>query len=271
FAVMAGVRVKPITTYPEDGFRLPDRAAFERVITPRTRALMICNPGNPTGVVYTREEVQRLVDLAVEKGLFLIADEVYREFIFDGARHVSALSFPEAAEHVLMVDSISKRYSACGARIGFVVSRNRRIMDAILRFGQARLCSPTLEQVGATAALDMSGTYLDEMIGEYGCRRDVVYEALMKMPGVLCKKPQGAFYCIAKLPVRDAEAFAVWLLRDFDDQGETVMVAPAAGFYATPGLGTSEVRIAYVLNCDALGRAMEILARALEIYRKREE
>lgn len=270
FAVMAGVTVKPITTYAENGFRLPPSQDFERLLSPRTKAIMLCNPGNPTGVVYNREEIRRIADFASKQGLFLITDEVYREFVFDGVTHVSSLEFEESAQNVIVVDSISKRYSACGARIGFIVSRNKQVMQAALRYGQARLCAPTLEQIGALASLDLPDSYMNDMIGEYQRRRDVVHAALMTMPGVICDKPHGAFYCIAKLPIKNAENFAIWLLNEYHRDGETVMVAPANGFYATQGLGIDEVRIAYVLNCTALSKAMELLGDALDQYRRQE-
>ncbi|NOX37971.1 MAG: pyridoxal phosphate-dependent aminotransferase [Calditrichaeota bacterium] len=266
FAVEAGVRVVPITCKAEDGFRLPSDEAIRSRITSRTRAILICNPNNPTGYVYTDDELERLRRIVLEYDLFLIADEVYREFVYDGAVHRSVLTLEGLEDRTVVVDSVSKRYSACGARVGCLVTRNAEVLEAALKFGQARLSPPTLDQMAANAALQAPQSYLQEVIEEYRRRRDVVFDALSRIPGVFGLKPRGAFYTIVKLPVDDADAFATWLLRDFNDQGETIMLAPANGFYATPGLGKDEVRIAFVLNVDAMKRSMEILARALEQY-----
>jgi len=266
FAAAAAVKIVPLPTSVEDGFRLPGREAFEAAIGERTRAILYSNPGNPTGVVYTREEMQLLGDLAAEHGLYLFADEVYREFVYEGAEFVSAFHLEGLDDRVVVLDSVSKRFSACGARVGYLATRNREILDAALRFGQARLCSPTVDQIASAAAFGAPASYIDGVLEEYGARREVLYEELRKIPGVTAHKPAGAFYTVAKLPVADAEKFAIWLLTDFRVDGRTVMVAPASGFYATPGQGLDEVRIAYVLNCDDLRASMEILRRGLEAY-----
>jgi aspartate aminotransferase len=266
FAVETGVKLVPVPSRPEEGYRLPPSAEIRARIGPRTRGLLLCNPNNPTGYVYTRDEVERLKALALEHDLFLLSDEVYREFVYDGARHCSALHLDGIDDRAILLDSISKRYSACGARIGCLVTRNEEVLETCLRFGQARLCPPTLEQMAANAALDTPESYLDGVRDEYRRRRDVVFEALAEMPGVEGKKPGGAFYAMVKLPVDDADAFCAWLLVDFEDRGETVMLAPANGFYATPGLGRQEVRIAFVLNVEAMRRGMELLAKALREY-----
>lgn len=269
FAVMAGVKIVPLTTKPEDGFSLPSKSEIINKITSKTRAIMVNNPGNPTGAVYTRDEMEMLREIVLEHNLFLMADEVYREFVFDGGKHVSVFHLEGIDDRAVVMDSISKRYSACGARVGAVVSKNKEIMESILKFGQARLCPPTLEQMAANAATNLGYDYFKEMIGEYENRRDVVYEELKKIDGVVCEKPKGAFYCVPKLPVDDAENFCIFMLRDFNIKGETVMVSPATGFYATPGLGKNEIRIAYVLNCDDLRTAMGILAEGIKEYREK--
>ncbi|RMH63648.1 MAG: pyridoxal phosphate-dependent aminotransferase [Calditrichaeota bacterium] len=266
FAVQAGVKVVPIASRIEDGFQLPPIASIREKITPHTRAIMICNPNNPTGYVYSRAEMEALRDICLEKDLFLLTDEVYREFVYDGAEHVSAMHFPEIADRVVMIDSVSKRYSACGARIGMIVSKNRAFMDAALKFGMARLCPPTIEQIASEAAVDTPDSYFEEVNREYKLRRDTMVSLLRAMPGVVCPNPRGAFYLVVGLPVKDAGHFAQWLLTDFDVDGETVMVAPADGFYATPGLGQNEVRIAYVLNTEDIRKAMHIIAEALKVY-----
>jgi aspartate aminotransferase len=266
FAVETGVRLVPVPCRPEDGYALPPAAEIRSRIGPLTRAVLLSNPSNPTGHVYTRDELERLAELALEHDLFFLSDEVYREFVYDGAEHVSVHHLPGLEERAILLDSVSKRYSACGARVGCLVSRNQQVLDSVLRFGQARLCPPTLEQMAAHAALATPQSYLDEAREEYRRRRDAVFEALAGIPGVFAIKPKGAFYAMVKLPVDDADAFSAWLLSDFSDRGETVMLAPGNGFYATPGLGRQEVRLAFVLHVEALGRAMEILARALEAY-----
>lgn len=266
FAAMAGVECVPVTTRGEDGYHLPSRASIEAKIGPRTRAILICSPGNPTGTVYSDAELETLLAICRDRGLHLVADEVYREFTYDGRTSRSVLTFPGLEQQVIVVDSVSKRYSLCGARIGCIVSRNRAFMDAILRFGQARLCPPTLEQFACTALGEVPASYTRGVIAEYQKRRDLVFGALAAMPGVRVRKPEGAFYVCTGLPVDDANAFAMFLLQDYSLAGETVMVAPLDGFYATPGLGRDEVRLAYVLECDKLERAMKIVSGALEAY-----
>jgi aspartate aminotransferase len=268
FAAMSGVSLVPVTCRAEDGFALPPYDDFVAAISPRTRAILYSNPGNPTGVVYTAEELERLRRLCIERNIYLIADEVYREFIYDDRPHLSALNLEGMSDHAIMVDSISKRYSACGARVGCVVTRNAQLIAAMLKFAQARLCPPTVDQLAAEAALAVPDSYIEKVIAEYRCRRDVVVESLNRVPGVICRKPNGAFYVVAKLPIDDAEKFAIFLLDGFNKDNETVMVAPADGFYATPGKGRDEIRIAYVLNCDDLDRAMRLLERGLAAYRE---
>jgi aspartate aminotransferase len=266
FASMLGVVPVPVTTRTEDGYHLPPAAAIEARITPRTRAILICSPNNPTGTVYTDAEIDLLASICRARGLCLIADEVYREFVYDGRRHRSVLTLAGLESQAIVVDSVSKRYSLCGARVGNIVSRNREFMDAVLRFGQARLCPPTLGQYACAALGEVPPDYIRDVIGEYQRRRDTVFESLAAVPGVVVRKPEGAFYLCAKLPVDDANAFAEFLLRDFELEHDTVMVAPADGFYATPGLGRDEVRIAYVLAEQKLRRAMECLTAALAAY-----
>ncbi|MFA7543827.1 MAG: pyridoxal phosphate-dependent aminotransferase [Candidatus Cloacimonadaceae bacterium] len=266
FATMASITLKPITTYAEDGFALPEDAAFEKLLSPKTKAIMICNPGNPTGTIYSKDDLFRLADFCKKHGLYLISDEVYREFIYDGLKHTSVLEVPGFEENAIMVDSVSKRYSACGARIGCIVSRNSELMAATLKFAQARLCPPTVDQLAANACVYLPQSYFDGVISEYESRRNLVYDALMDIEGVVCKKPEGAFYIIVKLPIEDAEDFVIWLLKDFRKDGETVMAAPCEGFYATPGLGRDELRIAYILNKDDLTKAMTIFKAGLKEY-----
>lgn len=266
FAATASVKLVPVTCRAEDGFALPPAADFERVITDRTRAIIYSNPGNPTGAVYTRPEIEMLKVLSLKHGLYLIADEVYREFIYDDTEHVSIMNIKGIEDRAIMVDSVSKRYSACGARIGCIVSRNPGLMAAVLKFGQARLCPPTVDQLAAAAALAVPDSYFTGVREEYRCRRDLVCAALSKIPGVVCRTPRGAFYVVARLPIRDAEEFAIFMLNQFALDKETVMVAPADGFYATPGKGKDEIRIAYVLNCADLGRAMEILTAGIKAF-----
>ncbi|HPH60641.1 MAG TPA: pyridoxal phosphate-dependent aminotransferase [Candidatus Syntrophosphaera sp.] len=268
FATMAGINIRPLLTLAETGYQLPGDAAIEALITPRTKAIMICNPGNPTGTVYSREDVFRLGALAKKHGLFVISDEVYREFIYEGLQHTSILHVPGLEEQAVMVDSVSKRYSACGARIGCIASRNQALMDATLKFAQARLCPPTVDQLAALACVPLGADFFRPLIAEYQARRDLVFNALMEIPGVVCVKPQGAFYILVKLPVDDCEQFIVWMLDEFNLDGETVMGAPGEGFYATPGLGRNEMRLAYVLNETELRKAMRIFARGFEEYQK---
>ncbi len=266
FSVANGVKVIPLASDISDNFALPPIESFEDYITPRTRAILLCNPGNPTGYLYSKEEVQKLSELVRKHDLFLIADEVYREFAYDGKEHYSILQEPGMEAHAVVVDSVSKRYSMCGARIGCIVSRNKDLMAVCLKFAQARLSPPTLAQIASEAALDTPQSYFDDVIREYTARRDLLLEALSKIKGIRIARPQGAFYCMVELPVADADHFAQWLLEEFQWEGATVMVAPAAGFYATPGLGTREVRIAYVLEREQLRKAVQILGKALEIY-----
>ncbi len=266
FAVQAGIRLVPVTTHAEDGFHLPSKEIIEKKITDKTRGILYCNPNNPTGTIYTREELNNLKQLALENNLFLLADEVYREYIYEG-KHISVMSLKEIGDRAIMLDSISKRFSACGARVGNLATKNRDVYRAALRLGQARLCSPTLEQVGAAAAYDLLGDdYFKKMIGEYKRRRDVAYEGLMKIPGTICVNPGGAFYIMAQLPIDNAEQFASFMLTDFSHDNKTVMVAPGPGFYATPGKGQNECRIAYVLKSEDLHDAMDILRRGIEAY-----
>ena len=265
FATMAGVNLVPVTSRGRDGFHLPPRHVFERALTERTRILMICNPGNPTGTVYRPDELEMVASFCREHGLFLISDEVYREFVYDGERAMSALELPDASDFVIVVDSLSKRYSACGIRLGCLVTRNAEVYDAALRMAQGRLSPPGIAQFIAVATETLGDEYTDEMIGEYRRRRDVLYEGLISIPGVELCKPEGAFYCMPRLPVADAEDFAIWLLSEFEHEGATVMLAPARGFYESD-LGRSEVRIAYVLNADDLKRAVEVLRAGLAAY-----
>jgi len=266
FAIANGVKVVPIASDIEDNFALPPIETFESYITSRTRAILLCNPGNPTGYLYSQEEIGKLASLAIKYDLFLIADEVYREFAYDGKKHHSILREPGLDHHAVVVDSVSKRYSMCGARIGCIVSRNKELMQTALKFAQARLSPPTLAQIASEAALDTPQEYFDGVIEEYTARRDLLLEELSKIDGIRIAHPQGAFYCMVELPVKDADHFAQWLLESYQWEGATVMVAPAAGFYATPGLGRSEVRIAYVLERDLLRKAVHILGNALQKY-----
>lgn len=270
FATMAGVNIVPLTTYAEDGFALPGNEDIQAAITPKTRAIVICNPGNPTGAVYTAQDIKRLTEIARKHNLYVIADEVYREFVYDGLSHTSILDVDGFSEHAIVVDSVSKRYSACGARVGCIVSRNKELMKSVLKFAQARLCPPTLDQMAANAATKLDKSYFDSVLAEYDKRRNIVYEELQKIDGVVCEKPRGAFYFIAKLPIKNAENFAKWILSEFSIENETVMFAPAQGFYATPGLGEDEVRLAYVLNENALKKAMYIFKKGLEVYKQKE-
>jgi len=266
FAVTAGVKVVPVTAKIEDGFALPAMEEIEAKITPRTKGIVICNPGNPTGYLYSKAELEALAAIVKKHDLFLYADEVYREFCYDGAQPHSVLNLPGLEEHVLMIDSVSKRYSMCGARIGALISKNKEVMAAALKFGQARLSPPTIDQVAAEAALSTPQSYFDEVVNEYVARRNIMVDGLNAIPGVFCPKPKGAFYCVARFPVDDAEKFCQWLLESFSFEGQTVMMAPANGFYSTPGAGKNEARIAYVLNQDALRKAVDCLRVALEEY-----
>ncbi len=269
FAVQAGVTLRPVRCSPDDGYHLPPRAAIEAAIGPRTRALLICTPNNPTGTVLRRDEMQTLVDLAIAKDLFLVSDEAYREFVYGEVPHTSVLAFPELGGRAILLDSLSKRYSVCGARIGCVVSSDPELQRSFLHLGQARLCSPSLEQHGALGLLPIEGDYFQSTQAEYHRRRDAVMRGLAAIPGASARTPEGAFYVMARLPVDDAGRFCEWLLREFQLDGETVMLAPGDGFYATPGLGRDEVRIAYVLEVAHLERAMRCLREGLAAYAKR--
>ena len=265
FATMAGINLVTVTSRGRDGFHLPPREIWERAITDRTRAVILCNPNNPTGTVYTRDELEMVASFCRDHGLFLISDEVYREFVYDGRRAISALELENANEFVIVVDSLSKRYSACGIRLGSLVTRNPEVYDACLRMAQGRLSPPGLAQFIAVGAENLGEEYTQSIVAEYQRRRDVLYSGLCSIPGVFLSRPEGAFYCVARLPVASAEDFAVWLLTDFSFEGATVMVAPADGFYLSD-LGLSEVRIAYVLKEADLVRAVDLLRRALQIY-----
>ena len=266
FSISAGVKVKAIETRIEDGFALPDISEFEKLITSKTKAILICNPGNPTGYLYSRQELETLRDLVIKHDLFLFADEVYREFAYDGKKHYSILNLDGLEDNAVVIDSTSKRYSMCGIRIGCIVSRNKDVMSTALKFAQARLSPPTFGQIAGEAALSTPLDYFNEVSNEYVARRDLLIEGLNNIEGVICPKPEGSFYVIAQLPVDDADKFAQWLLEDFHLNGETVMVAPASGFYSSPESGRRQVRIAYVLNKDALTRSIKCLEVALKSY-----
>jgi aspartate aminotransferase len=266
FSKSSGVIVKPITTKIENGFALPDIKEFEKLITSKTKAILICNPGNPTGYLYSKEELEILRDIVLKHDLFLFADEVYREFAYDGHVHYSVLSLEGLNDHAVVIDSTSKRYSMCGIRIGCIVSKNKEVISTALKFAQARLSPPTFGQVAAEAALQTPKSYFDKVSSEYLSRRDLLVDSLNKIDGVICPKPKGAFYAIAQLPVDNADKFAQWLLEDFDFNGATLMVAPAEGFYSTPGEGLNQVRLAYVLNKESLIMAIKCLEEALKIY-----
>ncbi len=266
FATAADVTIKPIKSSIETGFALPPISEFEKIITPKTKGIMICNPGNPTGYLYSRAELEQLRDLVKKHDLYLLSDEVYREFCYDGKEYVSVMHLEGIDDNVILLDSISKRYSACGARIGALISKNKEFMNAALKFAQARLSPPTFGQIGAEAALDTPKSYFDAVQKEYVSRRDFLVETINKIPGVLCPKPSGAFYCIARLPIDNADKFCQWLLEEFSYNGQTVMMAPATGFYSTKGAGFNEVRLAYVLKLEDLKNAMECLAEAIKVY-----
>ena len=266
FSISAGITVKPISTSISNGFALPPIEDFVKLITPKTKAILICNPGNPTGYLYSQEELELLRDVVKKYNLFLFADEVYREFCYDGNSHCSVLSLDGLEKHAVVIDSTSKRYSMCGIRVGCIVSKNPEVINTALKFAQARLSPPTFGQVAGEAALSTPKSYFEDVINEYVSRRDLLVDGLNKIDGVICPKPKGAFYAIAQLPVDNAEKFAQWLLEEFDYQNETLMVAPAAGFYSTEGEGSNQVRIAYVLNQNSLKRAIKCLEQALIQY-----
>lgn len=266
FAVAAGVNVVPVTAHIEDGFALPPIAALEEKITNRTKAVLICNPNNPTGYLYSQEELEKLKDIIKRHNLFLFSDEAYREFCYTGT-HFSAMQLEGVDDHVVLLDTISKRYSSCGARIGTLVTRNSDVLEAVMKFAQSRLSPPTFGQIAGEAALDLPGDYFNATKVEYQRRRDTLVSRLNQIPGVFCPNPGGAFYAMAKLPVDDSDRFCQWILESFSYEGQTVMMAPGTGFYGTPGLGKQEVRFAYVLNTDAIHKAMDCLERALEVYK----
>jgi len=267
FSAASGANIVPVISKFEDNFALPPIEEFEKLITPKTKAILICNPGNPTGYLYSKEEIKKLAEIVIKHDLFLIADEVYREFVYDGNKHYSILQEPSLANYAIIIDSVSKRYSMCGARIGYLVSKNKEVIKTALKFAQTRLSPPTLAQIACEAALDTPQSYFEEVREAYQKRRNVLIEGLQKIEGVKVTKPKGAFYCIVELPVKNADHFAQWLLASFDVDGETVMVAPAAGFYSTPNVGLNQIRIAYVLNEESLKKAINILEKGLKIYR----
>lgn len=266
FATGAGVKVVPVTAKIENGFALPPVSEIENLITPKTKGILICNPGNPTGYLYSKKELEVIRDIVAKHDLFLFADEVYREFAYDGKEHFSVMNLDGIKENTILIDSVSKRYSMCGARIGAVVSRNKEVMDAIMKFAQARLSPPTFAQIASEAALETGKAYFDGVMDEYIERRNVLVEGLNKIEGVFCPTPSGAFYCVAELPVDNAENFCQWMLESFDYNGETIMMAPAAGFYSDPSHGLRQVRIAYVLNKVSLEKAIKCLAEGLKEY-----
>jgi aspartate aminotransferase len=266
FSTANGIKVVPIISSIDSDFALPKIEEFEKLITKKTKAILICNPGNPTGYLYSKEEIQKLKDLVLKHDIFLIADEVYREFVYDGITHHSIMSEKDIDQNAIMIDSVSKRYSMCGARIGCVVSRNKEVIQTILKFAQARLSSPTYALLASEAALETPDSYFETVNKEYVERRNTLMQELQKIENVKVSKPKGAFYCIAELPVKDADVFAQWMLESFSDKNETVMVAPASGFYSTPGSGKNQIRIAYVLKKEDLIRSVELLKLALEKY-----
>jgi len=266
FAETAGIKIKPVTSTIENGFALPPIIDFEKQITPKTKGIVICNPGNPTGYLYSKAELEQLAELVKKHDLFLFADEVYREFCYDGAKPFSTMNLKGIEEHTILIDSVSKRYSMCGARIGALITHNKDVLKAVMKFAQARLSPPTLAQIASEAALDTPQSYFTDVIEEYVERRDIMVDGLNRIEGVVCPKPKGAFYCIAKLPIDNSDKFCQWLLEDFEYGNQTVMMAPASGFYASKGLGKNEVRIAYVLKKDNLRKAVKCIEEALKVY-----
>jgi aspartate aminotransferase len=265
FAVAAGITVVPVTSHIESGFALPPISAFEQLVTPKTKAILICNPNNPTGYLYSREEMETLKQIVHKHNLYLFSDEAYREFSYTG-EPISAMQLSGIEDNVVLMDTISKRYSACGGRIGALVTKNKQVLDSVLKFAQARLSPPSFAQILGEAAVDLPDNYFDATKAEYKKRRDVLVKRLNEMEGVTCPNPGGAFYAIARLPIDDADKFCQWLLEEFSYNGQTVMLAPATGFYGTPGLGKNEVRLAYVLNVNDLNSAMDCLQEALKVY-----
>jgi aspartate aminotransferase len=266
FAVMAGVKVVPVMSYIETGFALPPIAEFEKLITPKTKGVLICNPGNPTGYLYSKGELEQLRDMVKKHDLFIMADEVYREFAYDGETPYSVMNLEGLEDNAIMIDSVSKRYSMCGARIGAMITRNRLVMAAALKFAQARLSPPTFGQMASLYALETPQSYFDGVVNEYVERRDILIEGLNKIPGVICPKPKGAFYCIAQLPIDNSDIFCQWMLEHFEYENQTVMMAPATGFYSRPEPGKQQVRLAYVLNKESLRNALKCLEEALKVY-----
>lgn len=266
FAIQSGVVIKPITSSIANDFALPAIEEFEKIITPKTKGIVICNPNNPTGYLYSKEELFRLAELVKKYDLYLYSDEVYREFCYDGNTHFSAMNLPGLENNVIMMDSVSKRYSMCGVRVGCLITKNKEVINAAMKFAQARLCPPSFGQIASEAAIQTPDSYFTEVYDEYIARRNFMVAELNKIPGVYCPNPKGAFYTVVKLPIDDADRFAQWILEDFEYNMQTVMVAPATGFYNTPGLGKNEVRIAYVLKIDDLRNAVETLKHALEVY-----
>lgn len=266
FAINAGVKVVPVMSHIEENYALPPIEEFEKYITPKTKAILICNPNNPTGYLYSREEIEKLGELVKKHNLFLIADEVYREFVYDGTEHFSVMHLKGIEQNTILVDSVSKRYSACGFRIGMLVSKNKDVMTTAMKFAQARLSPPTFGQIAAEAAIDVDKSYFEAIKKEYVARRNVVIEGIKSIPGAYCPTPKGAFYVMAKLPIDDSDKFCQWLLEKFNENNETVMLAPATGFYSVPERGLQEVRISYVLNVDDMKRSMELLKKAIEVY-----
>jgi aspartate aminotransferase len=267
FSAASGVNIIPVISKIENNFALPPIEEFEKLITPKTKAILICNPGNPTGYLYSKEEIQKLAAIVKKHDLFLIADEVYREFVYDNIVHYSIMQEQGLEEHAIMIDSVSKRYSMCGARVGCLVSKNKSVIQTALKFAQARLSPPTFAQIASEAALDTPQSYFDDVIEEYVERRNTLISELQKIEGVKVAKPKGAFYCVVELPIKNSDDFAQWLLEDFHINNETVMVAPAGGFYSTPGNGLNQIRIAYVLNKESLIKAVQILKEALKVYK----
>lgn len=269
FSDVAGVEVVPMLTKAEEGFHLPKREDIEKLINEKTRGFLISNPGNPTGVVYTEEEIRTLVDIALKNDMYIIADEVYREFVYDGLKFFSPLMIEEARQNIILIDSVSKRYSACGARIGLIASKNRDLMDQIMKLAQARLCCPTVDQLACAKLIETPASYFEKVNKEYRERRDILHAAVSEISGVVSEKPTGAFYMMVKLPVDDADKFAAWLLTDFNIDGETIQVAPAAGFYATEGLGTNEIRLSYCINQEDLKKAANLLKEGVKAYNEK--
>ena len=267
FSTASGIKVIPAVCDIDDDFALPSVDVFEKLITPKTKAILICNPGNPTGYLYSKSEIEKLAAIAIKHDLFLVADEVYREFVYDGHKHHSIMQVKGVKKHAVIIDSVSKRYSMCGARVGCLVSKNKTVMQTVLKFAQARLSPPSYAQIASEAALDTPQSYFDNVIEEYADRRNTLISELQKIKGIKVAKPKGAFYCIVELPIKNSDKFAQWLLEEFSIDNETIMVAPAGGFYSTPGIGLNQIRIAYVLKKESLIKAVHILKEALKVYK----